>query len=155
MTLLFQMRIENQVEIPVRRMDSISREAMFNVGAQWNASYKGMHFAPGAAARYSYQPRKESYNRRKKKRTGHTTPLIYSGRTKSDVMGPIFPRATPRRVRAMLPTQAYIRIRSMRGHPPMGDELTRTTLDETEQLSKTYHDVMESMIKEYVEGRNK
>lgn len=155
MPLLTEFKIQNPHNIPVRRMNNISRQAMHSVGIKWITDFNRPHYLPGAASKYGYQKRKEKYTRRKRRQYGHTTPLVWSGTTKAAALGPLFPRSTPKRTRANIPAPGYVKIRSRRGRPPVGDEMTRTIPAENDALSRLYKDSMEEQISAYIEGRKK
>lgn len=58
------------------------RKQFRGVGETWHGQHRKRHFSLFGAGIYGYKPRKRTYNRRKRKRRGHTLPLVDSGDTR-------------------------------------------------------------------------
>jgi len=153
-------------EVSTRALREASREGFFAVGQYWDRHFKMRHFETGAEDLYHYQARTPAYLARKKRGWirrggqrypvpgGGLLPLVYSGDTRAAVRQRLYPRAYPTRVTLQLPTPRYIRIRPYKlKHPPLGDELTRTTRQESDELQALYQRVTESKLNRNREQR--
>jgi len=55
------------------------RKQFKNIGETWHEKHRRRHFSHFGARLYGYEPRRRSYNFRKRKRFGHTLPLVFTG----------------------------------------------------------------------------
>lgn len=140
-------------DVPTRRMEMISRDAMYLVGELWEQRYKPLHFGPGASAKYRYRQRSREYQDRKYRKFGHREVMVWSGLTKASVLQKLYPRAYPTRVRVDLPTPSYIRMVPRGGKPALGDELTRTNYGEDKYLEKVWGEKCEADMQEWIDKR--
>jgi hypothetical protein len=145
-------------DVPDRRLYDASKAGMMAVAEAWDEVFKMKHFEEAAAARYHYAPRTAKYMERKLRKKNETRPLVYSRETYNAARQKAFGRAFPTRVTMQLPTPSYIqmvpRARKEGGqHPPMGDEITRTTQEEVAVLENIYRDTVEELIQAYMEGK--
>lgn len=144
--------------IPDRRLYDASKMGMLAVAEAWDDKCKMKHFEEAAAARYHYAPRSVKYMARKLRTKNETRPLVYSRETLNAAKQKAFGRAFPTRVTMQLPTPSYIQMvprpkKDGGQHPPMGDEITRTTPEEVESLEGIYRDTVETLIQAYMEGK--
>jgi hypothetical protein len=131
---------------------------MLAVAEAWDKVFKMKHFEEAAAARYHYAPRTAKYTARKLRQKNETRPLVYSRETYNAARQKAFGRAFPTRVTMQLPTPSYIQMvprpkKEGGQHPPMGDEITRTTPEEVEALETVYRNTVEALIQSYMEGK--
>jgi hypothetical protein len=70
-----------------REINNAAREAVRTVGDAWFAYYAEKHFTHRGATEYGYPEPNPYYNLRKLKTKGHTYPMVWSGKTRADVMG--------------------------------------------------------------------
>ncbi|HEY4760946.1 MAG TPA: hypothetical protein VIH42_10240 [Thermoguttaceae bacterium] len=136
----------------------IKREALKIVAEKWHAILLQKHFKPSARREYEYQPRKEKYQKTKiravvRGKAEAAFDLIFSGLTKRMAMQRPQIRAFPTRARIDLAVPFYIEMRSKMGKPPMGDEMTRVTYQESQQLSQMLVKEIERIINEKKRAR--
>ncbi len=77
-------------------LNKITRTSLVSVGARWHGRYLERHFTPRGARIYGYGARsgepgsgrqeKNSYTAWKKKKKGHSDPLVKSGRGKKEAL---------------------------------------------------------------------
>jgi hypothetical protein len=126
-----------------RGWKEVLRGAMRAAAEHWHAEMLPRHFERSARERYGYQPRTAAYQRRKI-RSGRATggvDLVYSGLSRDSALKPPRIRAYPSRARLELLVPPYIKMRPdprgrRRAAPAMGDELTRVTYQESQELSE-------------------
>lgn len=62
----------------------IKEESMEELGQFWHSEYYPLHFRSFAASRYGYEQRSPKYRERKRRETGQSRPLVYTGSFKQD-----------------------------------------------------------------------
>lgn len=64
-------------------------ENLLVIAREWHHKYLAMHFKGSAPSRYLgvYQPRKESYLKKKQRKKGHQLPLVWSGNLMKALQG--------------------------------------------------------------------
>lgn len=129
------------------------RGAMRAAAEHWHAAIMPRHFERSARGRYGYQPRTAKYQRRKMfsgaARSG--LDLVYSGRARESAMRRPLIRAYPTRARLDLLVPPYIKMKpDPRGRrkaaPAMGDEMTRVTFEEAEELAAAAADFLRGVL---------
>lgn len=86
-------------KVAKRVLNDIHRAGMRQLGQQWHADYRPLHFRNLATTRYNYAPRqgergrtvanfKRSYTGRKLAEHGHSRPLVYSGESERATQTP-------------------------------------------------------------------
>ena len=136
-----------------RQMEDIKRQAIQEAAEAWHKEFLEKHFKPAARGEYDYQPRKDKYQQAKIRAVARgkaeaAFDLVFSGETKRLAMQRPLIRAFPTRARIDLLTPAYIDMRSRQDRPPMGDEMTRVTYQESRDLSEKMMKVCERLIAE-------
>ena len=139
-----------------RGFREVLRGAMYAAADFWHGKIMPRHFQQSAHRRYGYQQRTESYERQKLRglRTGKAVSaydLVFSGTTRDSAAKPPLIRAFPTRARLDLLVPPYINMRPNRNGkraaaPSLGEELTRVTYDEAEQLAAVALDFVEARI---------
>ena len=134
----------------------VQKAAMQAAAEHWHAAMLPRHFEHTARGRYGYQPRTEKYQRGKVRavmagRARSAKDLIHSGLTKDSAMKRPLIKAFPTRARLDLLAPPYISMKpDPRGRrkaaPAMGDELTRVTFEEAEELAEVAVAFCESRI---------
>lgn len=72
-------------DVLARDFKEYMRVGLYECVGWWHRNIVGEHFTEGAKGKYGYKPRSTKYEARKRENFGHTNPLVYSGRTESDV----------------------------------------------------------------------
>lgn len=120
---------------------------------EWWSRFMPLHFTVGGGRRYGYESRTFTYNERKRKKYGHTRPLVFSGRTERSVKrfigfrGSNALRGVGRMQANALNFGGRAGGRNLRGIPPMRDELTRVTNDEVSHLALFHKKLRNRAIK--------
>lgn len=121
-------------------MPRVTKEALARVLRWWHAILLKEHFKPGAAAKYGYKPRSPRYLARKKRKLGHTIPLVHSGLMRRSLTRAIFVTGTSRLLRGTMHGPRYVHMRTtiMNPRPNLGDEAARTTAEEQRSLAAVF-----------------
>jgi len=139
-----------------RGWKEVQRAAMQAAAEHWHAAMLPLHFEQNARARYEYQPRTAGYQRSKvrsvmrgKARGGMD--LVFSGLTRDSAMKRPLIKPFPTRARIDLLVPPYIGMKpnprgSRKAAPAMGDELTRVTYEEAEELAAVAVGVMQQAL---------
>lgn len=122
------------------------RNGLNKAGDYWHKKMLPGHFEPSAASKYNYEKRETGYIKRKRKKMGHTLPLVWTGRLKQE--------ATKGKTRKQktgpdsidfiirLPTSPsgadYVRYNKQLAPGQMLRELTATTPDEDKILGEVF-----------------
>ncbi len=79
----FKAQIQNSelVNFKASQVNRLLRFEFAKIGRWWHRVARPRHFNRGAFQRYGYTPRKGGYNRRKRRKFGHTKPLVLTGET--------------------------------------------------------------------------
>lgn len=142
-------------KVAKRVLNGIHRDAMHNLGVQWHANYRELHFKNLASARYGYTPRAgergrpakrfdRSYTGRKLKQFGHTRPLVLTGESEQATRQ-LDVRATAKRGTAQVKIVLHAPKLNFRyrGSPiDMRAELTTVIPEEAEALSQATSDFL-------------
>lgn len=102
----------DQTLVTARAHGQMMRLVNQSVLQRWRDRYLPLHFQGGATSRYGYAPRSAKYTARKRRRVGHSIPLVLTGRLRDEIKKNV----------KITATQHGGRIRS-RGYFPMKAEL--------------------------------
>jgi len=140
--------IEAGPDTKLKHFDNAVTEALKQAVRSWHSSTAPLHFKPGAARKYGYQPRSKKYQNYKN-RLGKG-PLIFSGNAKRQLLRVIRPIGTKGHVKGKFVTSPSVRYFWMqkRGDPPKGKELIAVTKSEERALGKN----VEEMTIKYLEA---
>lgn len=118
-------------------------------GKYWHRELRKRHFTLDAMARYGYQRRSKSYNRRKIKKLGAAIPLVFTGVSRAlSAMGSI--TANSNQVSVRMPVNAFNyrpKTRNGRTPPDMQDEFRRITPDEEQEMDRRQQALIERLLK--------
>lgn len=131
-----------------RQQQIAAKKAIREIAISWYDKYLPRHFEESAEQRYGYAKRGAGHNKKKMKRFGHTTPLVYTGQMKREALRSA--RITggkkakvkfkARRANLSGKVQKLPRMKDgsirMGTYPPMRQELTAITRPEIRKLSK-------------------
>jgi len=141
-----KMTFDRPPDFSRRGWSEVQRAAMRAAAEHWHASMLPRHFEQNARARYGYQPRTPGYQESKvravmrgKARGGMD--LVFSGLTRDSAMKRPLIKAFPTRARIDLLVPPYIGVA-----PALGDELTRVTYEEAEELAAVAVDSIQSVL---------
>lgn len=113
------------------------RAALAHALIFWHGEHFPRHFESQAAGRYHYQRRKRSYEIRKQKRFGHSNPLVFTGRLKSETTRTIKVTGTAKQAKGALSGPRYLwAYRKDYGQPDKAVELLKTTHAEDRELAQ-------------------
>lgn len=74
-------------DMTVRLHNRYVKEAIRETMAAYHKKYTRKRFQLGSSKRYGYAPRSRKYVDRKKKKKGHTIPMLYSGKSRDAIAG--------------------------------------------------------------------
>lgn len=79
--MIIKIRVEAEGAMSVKPRDAqiAMRQEFQKIGETWHKKHRARHFTLDGVRRYSYTPRSRKYNRVKRKKFGHTLPLVFSG----------------------------------------------------------------------------
>lgn len=106
-----------------------------STGKYWHARFSGKHFTQRGAREYGYARRKRRYTARKKKKFGHTRPLVYSGETMRGTRTRTI-RATRHGVRVSLPKTQALNFRPKGGRINMRQEMQTVSSREEKLIGR-------------------
>lgn len=139
-----------------RGWNEVLRAAMRAAAEHWHAEMLPRHFQRSAREVYGYQPRTAAYQRRKVRevmsgKAAAAVDLVHSGLTRDSAVKPPRIKAYPTRARLELLVPPYIKMRpDPRGRrkaaPAMGDELTRVTYRESQELAEVISSVIAAAL---------
>lgn len=122
------------VAAPQRVLRQIVKEGLAANGDYWHKNYRRRHFHVRAYTYYRYTPRKRGYDRYKRKKLGHTHPLVFTGVSRNLSEGKTI-RATPDKVDVIMPTRAF-NWKPKGSQVNMRDEFTQISRDEEQELDR-------------------
>jgi hypothetical protein len=84
MDLVFTIRYRGTIHRGNRsRINDILRDEYAEMGTWWWRNYRPKHFTRAGAIEYGYTPRTARYETRKRRKFGHTNPLVWTGESKA------------------------------------------------------------------------
>jgi hypothetical protein len=156
MKLLFKWTEDRPLEEMPRTVKNASRLGMGRAGQLFEDKFKLRHFEASARSRYGYKTRTAKYLAKKARAVARNSfsvspdannDLILTGALRKAIRNRHFPRAFPTRVRIDMPSPSYAQMRPMRtAMPNLGDELTRLTGDEVNEMEGVWHGGVEEAI---------
>lgn len=116
----------------------------------WHRKYIKRHFRSGAAERYGYKKRSAKYVRRKLRAKHHSSPLVWTGRTRDSVSSHIRVSGTAKQATGRMVAPWYIKmVPSTRNAPNLGDEIARTTEQEERDVRRYMERVFAERIRKH------
>lgn len=103
---------------------------------RWHRHRLPVHFTHRAKAMYGYREREGGHEDRKKRRFGHTLPLVFTGASKAAMLSQVRVTSSARGARGYLFPEKYFWMRFGETHPDKPDEVTRVTEREVQALAK-------------------
>lgn len=122
------------VAAPARVLNQIVKDGLAANGEYWHKNYRRRHFHVRAFTYYSYAPRSRKYDRYKRKKLGHTHPLVFTGVSRNLSEGKTI-RATPQKVDVIMPTRAF-NFRPKNSRVDMRREFTQINREEEHELDR-------------------
>lgn len=123
-----------------RDMRQITRSVMQAIGMYWDESMLPRHFEETAKRRYGYKARGKKYQAKKRRRRGHTKPLVNTGEMQREITSRAEIRTSARGVRIHLRARALnFAGRAKRrnaSYPDMHRELTTVIAPEISKLAR-------------------
>jgi hypothetical protein len=151
----YQVRVtlDRPTDFSIRAWRAVKREAHRQTVLYWHRTYLKGHFTEEAMTKYGYQPRSPKYLARPFKRG--KPPLYHSGVTyQAAVRGVPLVRAFENRARLDMATPSYVKMRPDRRYntrPNLGDEMTRATYEEKQDLEAFLRDRLQEGVQNYRE----
>jgi hypothetical protein len=133
-------------EAAMKELRPAAKKANFETILFWHRTYLPKHFKANAAAVYKYEPRDFIYNRLKRKRHGHTKPLVWSGDGSAAAMRQIRPAGTSKRARGLMPGTQVFNFGGRANMPPMREEVTRTRANERRKMAQVHGQVVQQTL---------
>lgn len=141
--------LERPPDVMARKFSDMTKAGMGKLALRWNDKYLPLHFKPGAAQRYGYQPRKPSTNQRKRRaaakglaKQGGRLPLVHSGNLEAAMARGGVLRVFPSRVTLTKPAGPYLTDRPRNGRPNMMRELAALHPSEKTKLAEVFERVV-------------
>lgn len=120
-----------------RDFPKVMKASLADLVRFWHKKHLKSHFRKGAAQKYKYRKRSAEYLQTKRRKYGHTQPLVATGLTRKQVGRFIFPKGTSKSVRGTMHAPWYVRmVPKTRKAPAMGKEITATAPDEYAGMAK-------------------
>lgn len=129
--------------VVARLMNQVKRGELEQIGMRWHSTMLPKHFERAAHGRYGYQARDVAYIRRKVRRFGQGLDLVFRGAMRDQVRRMARVTSTPKGVRVTMTGPRYLYMyRKDLNQPDKAKELTATTADEEQELSRILGDRM-------------
>ena len=163
MTMRGVIQYRGSPDMKLKELRPAIKRANFRVIHRWHRQFMLIHFTERAKRRYKYQARSgealpeftvnpdtgrtvrsRKYHWIKKRRKGHTKPLVWSGDARRYARRQIKVTGTAKRATGTMKLPGYFykyrKGPTTEGRPPIdkADELTRTILTEIRQLAKEH-----------------
>lgn len=92
----------------IRRTDGnkMMKRTWRDVGNEWHQKFRRSHFTQSAFSKYGYKPRSKRYNRFKRRISGHTLPLVFTGTSRRLSESKTI-RATKKNVTVSMPIRVF------------------------------------------------
>lgn len=145
-----------------RAVDRALKRMWEELGRHWQQVFLPSHFDPQMQEVYGYQQRSAKYRKYKRhvlfpkgRAAEPETDLVRSGRSRADLMRPAAIRAFPTRFSLTMRASAdYFQMRPYKSkHPPMGEEATRVTGAENDELARIGRQRLPVLIADENKGR--
>ena len=138
-----------------KRTPKIIKAVLSEGAAYWHKRFAPRHFRSGAATRYGYTPRSDSWRKRKRRVKGHAQPLVWTGRTKRQVTRAARLTGTSRAVTVNMRVEAYVfyRKRGARGEINMAAEITRMVSPEKREIHRHMDRALERELNRVAERK--
>lgn len=126
----------------LRAANDLARAVGWQVGAHWFRTILPKHFTHRGATEYGYAERTPQHNRAKLRKYGHTYPLVFSSKTRDQILANAFPaiRVTAVQSRATIyitiPGSQGLNRRASPKSPNMAAEVRRVSESDKAQLSE-------------------
>ena len=124
-------------DVTQKELRAALKPELEEVGKFWHDRLFPGHFRTGAAGKYKYAPRSFKHSERKRKRFGHSLPLVFTGDLREQVtrMAKISSTAKGARVTLVGPKYLYM-YRKSYGQPDKAAELTAVTKLEVRAMAR-------------------
>lgn len=138
MDFRYKVKLIGTPDLLVKASKRIMKEKLLEIPRLWHSLFLKRHFQPGAAGTYDYRPRSLEYLTRKRRKYGHSIPLVATGLMRRQLQRGIFVRGAASKVRGVMygPRYVYMKTTAKSNRPAMGEEVTRTTRDEERILGQ-------------------
>ena len=148
------------------------KQANARVARRWHDKWMPQHFTQKAGRRYDYQPRQgqmqpgmiprsrggmkpnPAYYWTKKRKKGHTRPLVWSGDAERKARRMVKISATAKRATAAMKMPGYFyAYRKDLSQPDKSAELTRVVRGEVRDLAKNHHKLVTGQLNRFRKRR--
>jgi len=147
MSLGLTINMESEGVVGKRLWSDISKKALTEVASTWEQKYLKLHFRSFSSAKYGYQRRAQSTQKRKRRdarrgraKKGGAVALVHTGLLEEQMMRSGSLRVFPKRFTLSKPGASYLTNSPRNGRPNMMKELASVTASETRQMGKIYKD---------------
>lgn len=141
-------------KVSKKNLRGLMQESYFQMAFQWHKRFAAKHFTKQGAREYEYESRvgekgganfKKTYTGRKKKKFGHTLPLVFTGKSRDRILAFRDIRANSRRGKAVLnaPTLNFIPVG---GSINLFQEATRVSDPEMSTIEGIGNDTLSEQI---------
>jgi hypothetical protein len=114
----------------------IEKPSWTAVGLHHKRRHLGKHFTAAGAAEYGYATRSKKYTEQKRRKFGHTLPLVYSGQLRANVLSMPEIRATSKGVKVVLRNSQKANYRNPKGQANPAEELRQVSDREAVGLAR-------------------
>jgi len=125
-----------------RRFNALIAEARSEALEEWHRTMYGDRFKPGASG-FEFAPRAETYNQKKLRKKGHTTPLLYSGRFMRSTAQVIEITASAKRATDWIRVPDYVwYVRGRENHAKRRQEIEQLREADVEAMARMVSDLL-------------
>jgi hypothetical protein len=163
-----ELKVSGAEGMTKKKLNDITKEALRSTGRRWHEEYLAGHFTKAGAQKYGYgarngepgsgAPLKRSYTAYKQKKKGHSDPLVFSGKGKTEALANKIVKARiSSKMQAAVVTISLPRVfnfnlrRAGRGNTNANEEIRRVSNDELRDLESHLAKVLEQLYEK--EGR--
>ena len=135
----------------VRNWKRFTRAGLIDLVLNWHKNTAKKHFKNKAFSEYNYERRSIKYQRRKDRM--HRPPLVFSGRSRRELLRSIKVTATNKRAKGAFTTSSRYFWMTPEGHPNLGEELVRLTQDEIQAMAEKLNDTVTKKLNKVKDKR--
>lgn len=129
-----------------RRINGMKKRAWEDTGKFFHTEMRDNRFTHAHARAAGYSPRKPKYERRKRKKFGHTYPLQWSGRTRRDVREARI-SSTSKGAKVSYAGARVLNFRNPKSKVNAAVEFATVTQREADRLAEQYDTTLDGLLR--------
>jgi len=144
---------------PAKTVNAAASVGLLAAARLWHEKFLPMHFREGASGRYGYRKRSVKYMIRKRRRRGHSRPLVWTNQMREMLTRERQESALKNKARASIRMRGprYLRSegRPSAGQPDMAREIKTTIGSELQAMAKATHKAATAELNRLKDGKKR